>query len=315
MHGHRNDPASSRGDVTKSPDDEAKLAALQARLLDRAVDLLKPGGRLVFCTCSLQRAEGEDHVRSLLARRGDLRLSPIQADETGVPDSVTADGVFRALPQQLPGDSPRMSGWGGFFAARLCDSDPSVGRAGVAGVTEFARTTARWRWALAASLRSGSLAVRKTARRITPGGRLRLQRFLFAPPDLRTADPTMAAEIYSGLFVFAGRSSTRAACRPSTSSRPRARGGTRFMDSAGCAISRLPHRAGARQCPQPGDGLHHPKALIPERGGHAGRDRPAADGFPRPFAVPPDRSGPRFLRPFTWRRRVRTRHGSATRSI
>lgn len=69
----------------------------------------------------------------------------------------------------------------------------------------LAATTARLRWAVGASLRSGTLVVRKAARRITPGGSLRLERFLFAPPDLRTADPTMAAEIYSGLFVFVGR--------------------------------------------------------------------------------------------------------------
>jgi 16S rRNA (cytosine967-C5)-methyltransferase len=104
---------------TKTPEDQAKLAALQARLLDQAINLTRPGGRLVFCTCSLQPEEGEDQIVALMARRDDVRLVPITADEVGVPDAVTPDGFFRALPHQLSGATPRMSGWGGFFAARL----------------------------------------------------------------------------------------------------------------------------------------------------------------------------------------------------
>jgi 16S rRNA (cytosine967-C5)-methyltransferase len=104
---------------TKTPADQAKLAALQARLLDQAINLTRPGGRLVFCTCSLQPEEGEDQIAALMARRDDVRLVPITADEVGVPDAVTPDGFFRALPHQLSGATPRMSGWGGFFAARL----------------------------------------------------------------------------------------------------------------------------------------------------------------------------------------------------
>jgi 16S rRNA (cytosine967-C5)-methyltransferase len=104
---------------TKTPADQGKLAALQGRLLDQAVNLTRPGGRLVFCTCSLQPEEGEDQIASLLARRGDVRLVPIRAGEIGVPEAVTPEGFFRALPHQLPGPTPRMSGWGGFFAARL----------------------------------------------------------------------------------------------------------------------------------------------------------------------------------------------------
>jgi 16S rRNA (cytosine967-C5)-methyltransferase len=93
------------------------------RLLDRAVTLTRPGGRLVYCTCSLQKAEGEDQVTALLARHGDdLALDPIRPEEVGVPEALTARGEFRALPHQLPGDTPRLSGWGGFFAARFVRS-------------------------------------------------------------------------------------------------------------------------------------------------------------------------------------------------
>lgn len=103
----------------KQPGDEAKLAALQARLIDRAAELTRVGGRLVFCTCSLQPAEGEAQVAAALARRADLALDPIAPDEVGVAGAVTEAGLFRALPDQLPGDTPRLCGWGGFFAARF----------------------------------------------------------------------------------------------------------------------------------------------------------------------------------------------------
>lgn len=103
----------------KTPQDEAKLASLQARLIDRAVALTRPGGRLVFCTCALQKAEGEDQVTAALARHPGLRLDPISVDEIPVAEALTARGEFRAMPGQLPGDTSRLSGWGGFFAARF----------------------------------------------------------------------------------------------------------------------------------------------------------------------------------------------------
>lgn len=103
----------------KTPDDESKLAALQGRLLDHAIDLTRPGGRIVFCTCSLQKAEGEDQVTAVLARRTDIRLDPIAVTEVPSPDALTPRGEFRALPHHLYGDTSRMSGWGGFFAARF----------------------------------------------------------------------------------------------------------------------------------------------------------------------------------------------------
>lgn len=104
---------------TKSPQDEAKLIALQAKLLDRAVELTRPGGRLVYCTCSLQPGEGEAQMEALLARRSDVTLSPISDAEIGLAGSTNARGAFRALPHQLGGDTARLSGWGGFFAARF----------------------------------------------------------------------------------------------------------------------------------------------------------------------------------------------------
>jgi 16S rRNA (cytosine967-C5)-methyltransferase len=121
-------PCSSTGTIRRHPDvawlkgpeDVAQLAALQARLLDRAVELLAPGGRLVYSTCSLERDEGEDQIAALLERRSDLRLDPITPDEVGgVADLIAEQGWLRTFPHHLPHAEPRLSGMDGFFAARL----------------------------------------------------------------------------------------------------------------------------------------------------------------------------------------------------
>lgn len=104
---------------TKTPADEMKLIALQAKLIDRAVALTKPGGKLIYCTCSLQPGEGEVQTTAALARHPRLKLLPITDDEVGVAGSTTERGEFRALPHQLGGETSRLSGWGGFYGARF----------------------------------------------------------------------------------------------------------------------------------------------------------------------------------------------------
>ncbi|MGL4440753.1 MAG: RsmB/NOP family class I SAM-dependent RNA methyltransferase [Bosea sp. (in: a-proteobacteria)] len=104
---------------TKTPADEVKLIALQAKLIDRAVALTRPGGRLIYCTCSLQPGEGENQVMAALARHPRLELAPMSDTEVGLSGSTTSRGEFRALPNQLQGSTVRLSGWGGFFAARF----------------------------------------------------------------------------------------------------------------------------------------------------------------------------------------------------
>jgi 16S rRNA (cytosine967-C5)-methyltransferase len=105
---------------TKRLGDLAPLAALQAQLLDKAVALTKPGGLIVFCTCSLEPEEGESHIAALLRRNPDVRRVPIDAGEIGgLAECITPAGDMRTLPFHLPGPTPRMSGLDGFFAARL----------------------------------------------------------------------------------------------------------------------------------------------------------------------------------------------------
>lgn len=121
-------PCSSTGTIRRHPDipwlkseaDLAKLIALQARLLDHAATLLKPGGTLVYCVCSLEVEEGEQAIASLLERTGALRRDPIAASEVGgLPDLVTRDGELRTLPSHWPDADSALAGLDGFYAARL----------------------------------------------------------------------------------------------------------------------------------------------------------------------------------------------------
>lgn len=105
---------------TKTQDDRDKLAHLQARLLEAAARLTKPGGRLVYCTCSLEPQEGEQQIEIFLAENPDFKRAPITAAEIGgIEGAIDRNGDLRTLPHQLAGASPRLSGWAGFYASRL----------------------------------------------------------------------------------------------------------------------------------------------------------------------------------------------------
>jgi 16S rRNA (cytosine967-C5)-methyltransferase len=109
---------------TRRPSDLVPLARLQAQLLDRAIALTKPGGIIVYCTCSLEPEEGEAQIAAALRRNPDARRSPVSAQEIGgLAECVTPDGELRTLPSQLWGDDPRRSGLDGFFAARLAKAE------------------------------------------------------------------------------------------------------------------------------------------------------------------------------------------------
>ena len=62
-----------------TPKDLAELTALQAEILDSAQRLVKPGGRLVYATCSLLREEDEAQVERFLAGHADFALVPVGA--------------------------------------------------------------------------------------------------------------------------------------------------------------------------------------------------------------------------------------------
>lgn len=97
-----------------SPADIPKLAQVQAKLLDSAARRVKPGGRLVYCVCSLEHEEGEGQVAHFLARHPEFTLDPIAPGEGGAPEaSRRDDGALRILPHHREG------GTDGFYVARL----------------------------------------------------------------------------------------------------------------------------------------------------------------------------------------------------
>lgn len=105
---------------SKGPDDIAKLAALQQRMLRHALTLVKPGGIVVFSNCSLDPSEGEDMVAAVLADTpGTRRLAVDPADWPGLEQAISADGDFRTTPAMLQAPEYLAGGLDGFYATIL----------------------------------------------------------------------------------------------------------------------------------------------------------------------------------------------------
>jgi 16S rRNA (cytosine967-C5)-methyltransferase len=117
-------PCTASGIVRRHPDvrwlrresDISQLAGLQARLLGVLWPLLRPGGRLVYCTCSVFRAEGEAQVQTFLAHNTEAVLRPgpghlvpqSGAKADCVPDNLQGDhdGFYYALLEKRAGAGP-----------------------------------------------------------------------------------------------------------------------------------------------------------------------------------------------------------------
>ena len=121
-------PCSATGTLRRNPDvgrlkkaaQVEELAELQHRLAARAAAWVKPGGLLVYCTCSLQKAEGEDQIARFLAEHPGFERVPVTAAEIGgLETAITPEGDLRTRPDMLANDDPRLAGLDGFFAARL----------------------------------------------------------------------------------------------------------------------------------------------------------------------------------------------------
>lgn len=121
-------PCTSTGTIRRHPDiihlkradDVAALAALQAQLLSNAARHVKPGGSLVYCTCSLEAEEGEGQISAFLSQHPDFARRPIDFAALGVPSEwVTPLGDLRTLPTHLADAPEGMRGLDGFYAAAL----------------------------------------------------------------------------------------------------------------------------------------------------------------------------------------------------
>lgn len=117
-------PCSATGTIRRHPDlphakdgsEFATLIGLQTRMLAHAWTLLKPGGRLVFCTCSLLPDEGEVQVEAALAAHNDMAVDRGALALPGVdPDWISSEGGLRLRPDYWP----ERGGMDGFYIACL----------------------------------------------------------------------------------------------------------------------------------------------------------------------------------------------------
>lgn len=118
-------PCSATGTMRRHPDlphakrdlDLAPLLSLQSRLLDRALTFLRPGGLLVYCTCSLYPEEGELQISAVLERHAELQIDPVSETELSPSTKswLRPDGTLRITPESWAD----IGGVDGFYIARL----------------------------------------------------------------------------------------------------------------------------------------------------------------------------------------------------
>lgn len=117
-------PCTATGTIRRHPDiawqktekDVARMAEIQAKLVRAAVDMLVPGGIMIYAVCSLQPEEGEALIDKVLADGVPLQRIPINAEELfDLPVDITDKGDLRTLPCHLADQG----GMDGFFIARL----------------------------------------------------------------------------------------------------------------------------------------------------------------------------------------------------
>lgn len=117
-------PCSATGTIRRHPDvlhiktpmDMGRMTGLQRKLLENAVTILASGGVLVYCTCSIQKDEGERQIQALLSSGAPLRRVPVTLEEAGEnAELLTDSGDLRILPCH----EVARGGMDGFFVSRL----------------------------------------------------------------------------------------------------------------------------------------------------------------------------------------------------
>ena len=113
-------PCSATGTWRRHPEvvrlaseaDIEELVVLQRQLLTRAWEWVKPGGKLVYCVCSLEREEGEAQAEWFLAQHSDAQIAKPQEAMEIFPQAITPEGYVRTLPSYRKAQG----GMDGFFA-------------------------------------------------------------------------------------------------------------------------------------------------------------------------------------------------------
>ncbi len=117
-------PCSATGTIRRHPDtgylksqqDISSLVVVQERLLKHAGEMLKIGGTLIYCTCSLQKSEGENQIEKFLDANLNFKRIPIGAKEIGdYGELINENGDLRIFPFHLS----EQGGMDGFFISRL----------------------------------------------------------------------------------------------------------------------------------------------------------------------------------------------------
>jgi len=117
-------PCSATGTIRRHPDtgylksvqDITSLMSVQERLLNHAGEMLEIGGVLIYCTCSLQKSEGEHQIEKFLNNNANFKRIPIEAHEIGdYEEMINDNGDLRMLPYHLS----NQGGLDGFFVSRL----------------------------------------------------------------------------------------------------------------------------------------------------------------------------------------------------
>lgn len=117
-------PCSATGTIRRHPDvihlkhpqDINALSDVQMRLLGQAADMLNPGGILIYCTCSLQKSEGEHRIEEFLQHHSQMKRHPVLPQEVeGLEISLSHMGDLRILPHH----NMAAGGMDGFYICRL----------------------------------------------------------------------------------------------------------------------------------------------------------------------------------------------------
>ena len=117
-------PCSATGTLRRHPElvhikntaDVEKQAEIQKQILSVVSKALKNGGTLVYCVCSLAKAEGERQIAAFLEQNSEFRLEPLSSFVPAeISEILTPEGCIRTLPCHLQ----KFGGTDGFFIARL----------------------------------------------------------------------------------------------------------------------------------------------------------------------------------------------------